>query len=565
MRSIIKTIIQLASPFLLCPSLLYGAEPPNISDAMRQAQPPKEMEQRKSDIPVIHVQEQNLLSAETDIGKKILVKQLVLTGAVHMGNDEFSAMVAPYANKELSFKEIENVAQLVTNAYRKKGYFVARAFVPKQNLLTQDGLLKIEVVEGHYGEFHVKNSSRVSDARVRGLFDDIKERDIISNASLERALLIANDTPGLKVTAVNVRRGTAVETSDFDVVAEAAEPWGANVIGDNYGSKYTGRYKLNVGVNANSPLGYGDKFGINGLLSTNTDLKNGRVFYNFPLMNNGLRAEVATSVTTYSLAEEYKTLDALGTSNTLEASVKYPIIKTKKETLDVTLGYAHKYMKDEVRSVADTTRKEADVANLCLSYMKNASLFGLNNTMNASTTLTFGNLKFNDADKLSTDQSGAKTNGTYVKIAGSLENTLDFDSAFSLTTTLKFQKALGKKNLDGSEDFSLGGAYGVRAFPDGEHSAENGYLVGAELFYNLPKFKGLSHKASIFADTGYAEMENPTGATAGRQLSDIGLGYQANYKSFFAKAQIATVIGGDKSETEDKATTRFLLQIGWTY
>jgi hemolysin activation/secretion protein len=134
-----------------------------------------------------------------------------------------------------------------------------------------------------------------------------------------------------------------------------------------------------------------------------------------------------------------------------------------------------------------------------------------------------------------------------------------------ITTSLRFQKALNNKNLDGSEDFSLGGAYGVRAFPDGEHSAENGYLLGAELFYTLPSVEGLNHKVSVFADTGYATMENKISGSEGRQLSDVGLGYQANYKQLFAKAQVAHVIGGEKSETEDKDSTRFLLQLGWVY
>lgn len=135
-----------------------------------------------------------------------------------------------------------------------------------------------------------------------------------------------------------------------------------------------------------------------------------------------------------------------------------------------------------------------------------------------------------------------------------------------MTTSLRFQKSLGNKNLDGSEDFSLGGAYGVRAFPDGEHSAENGYIFGAELFYTLPSYEGINHKASIFADTGYARMENPLVTSESRQLSDMGLAYQASYKDFFAKAQLARVIGGEKVTSETPShETKLLLQIGWMY
>jgi len=60
-------------------------------------------------------------------------------------------------------------------------------------------------------------------------------------------------------------------------------------------------------------------------------------------------------------------------------------------------------------------------------------------------------------------------------------------------------------------------------------------------------------------------MENTISGSESRQLSDIGLGYQASYKQFFTKAQIAHVIGAEKVESESEHSTRLLLQIGYIY
>lgn len=46
----------------------------------------------------------------------------------------------------------------------------------------------------------------------------------------------------------------------------------------------------------------------------------------------------------------------------------------------------------------------------------------------------------------------------------------------------------------------------------------------------------MSHKASLFVDTAKVTQENNVDNTEARQLSDIGLGYQAYYKEFFGKA-----------------------------
>lgn len=556
-----KTTHILALSLITANALL--ATPPSSGDIQRQVQVPKEVQEKSNTtIPSLPNEAYKEPMVEEN-GKMIEVKHFKLTGALHVKSDTLNERVKPYEGKSHSFAQLQKIASLITKAYREKGYFVARAYIPKQEI--KEGVLEIAVVEGNYGAFHLHNSSLVSNERVQAMLDEAKEEAIISTNGLERAMLVINNTPGVHLTSVNIQPGQTVGTSDFDITAKATNPYSAYITGDNYGSKYTGRYRINAGVSANSPLGYGDKLGLYGVGSTTTDFKNGKVYYNVPLMANGLRGEVSASKTTYSLAKEYEALDALGNVTTLEASLIYPFLKTRLESLDMSVSYVHKNMKDEVRSTNPLTKKESDATHLTLAYMKSCLLFGLDSSTNATITLTHGNLSFNDATSLAIDQAGAKTNGDYTKISGSIEKSIQFNPEYALTTSLRFQKALNNKNLDGNEDFSLGGAYGVRAFSDGEHSAENGYLIGAELFYNLPSVEGLNHKVSLFADTGYAKMENDLGDNKSRQLSDIGLGYQAFYKEFFAKAQIAHVIGSEKVESEDEHATRVLLQIGYVY
>lgn len=538
----------------LATSTFLLAAPPTIGDVEKQVQVPKEAEQEINNlIPSLPIQEFKPVMREVG-GKSIEIKSFKLNGALHVSEDKLLSRIQGFAGKSYTLSELEKITSLITQVYREEGYFVARAYIPKQSM--SEGVLEIAIMEGNYGEFKLFNRSLVDNASVQAMFDDVKGDIIVSVNTLERAMLIVNDTPGVKVTGVDVMSGRKVGTSDFAISTEASNPYNAYVIADNYGSKYTGRYRSNVGVSVNSPLGYGDKLGINGVLSSTTDLKNGKGYYNFPLMANGLRAELAASKTTYSLADEYEALDALGHSTTLEASLSYPLIRTREETLKVSLGYTHKNMEDEVQSTATLTKKESDALNFGFSYAKSCTLFGFPSSTTANITVIVGNL--NSPDNLDTD-------GKYSKITGILEKGFQLNPELSFITSVRFQKALRDKNLDGSEDFSLGGAYGIRAFPDGEHAAENGYILGAELLYSLPSFESISHKMSIFADSGYARMQNNNGLLESRQLSDIGIGYQTFYKTFFAKAQMARVLGGEKSTTEDKDSTKVLLQVGWIY
>lgn len=58
---------------------------------------------------------------------------------------------------------------------------------------------------------------------------------------------------------------------------------------------------------------------------------------------------------------------------------------------------------------------------------------------------------------------------------------------------------LANRNLDSSEQFYLGGADAVRAYPQGEAGGDSGYQATAELRYQTP-VKGMS--MTLFADVG---------------------------------------------------------------
>jgi hemolysin activation/secretion protein len=173
-------------------STMLLAAPPTSGDIEKQIVVPKVVTQKEA-------KEANAIPTLTpeaikepiglENGKKVMVKRFSIVGAKHMGNDELKAMVAPYEHKELSFKEMEAVARLITKAYREKGYFVARAFVPKQDIFTQDNRLKIEVIEGNYGDFKLTNTSLVDTASVQAMLDDVKDENIVSTHTLERAML----------------------------------------------------------------------------------------------------------------------------------------------------------------------------------------------------------------------------------------------------------------------------------------------------------------------------------------------------------------------------------------
>jgi hemolysin activation/secretion protein len=558
-----KTFTLTAS--ILCISTVSFAAPsmPNIGDVLKQTEPVKDIPQQKPQVPEIKSDIKPAIK-KSDVGS-VFVKSFKVTGNTALSADKLESVANQQENinKDMSLAGMESVASQITRYYRSNGYFVARAYIPKQDM--KDGVVEIAVLEGKYGEFHLKNDSLVRDKTVQGMLDDIKGQGVISTDTIERAMLIINDTHGASVTQADVRPGAEVGTSDFEIGVSATPRVSGYVIADNYGMRYTGKNRLIGGLSVNSPFGIGDRISLTGMTSSSGDVKNGKLAYSFPILYSGLTGGIAYSRTDYSLGEEYNELDATGKSDNLEMTMTYPVIRSRYETLNANFGVYSKQLKDEIEMLDIVTKKRTLSVTAGVDYSKQYRLFGLSNETSVSGTYTMGYLKFDDDADEAADKLGSDTNGTYNKINVEATQSTVYNKSFSTVLSFQGQYAINNKNLDGSEDLSIGGAYGVRVFPSGEKSGENGYILNAEGFYSLPVFKGFTNKFSLFVDSAYAQPADDNLNERGRQLTDAGVGYYMNYKTFFLKAHYARIIGGTIVESEPEYKDKYLIQAGLSF
>lgn len=504
-------------------------------------------------------------------GKKVFIKDYIFELNDHVSSEYLSNMLNSYKNKELTFNEMLTIASIITKEYRNKGYFIARAYIPKQNIQENNNLLKIMVIEGQYGKFELTNNSNVKDFIVQGMLDDVKNRDnIVNSNTLERSMLLINDLPGSEVMKANIKPGTEIGTSDFIIETKKSSFYNGYIVGDNYGSKYTGHNRLISGIDINSPLKLGDKLELSGLLTNGQDIENYKVGYSFPLMSNGLTSEMSYSKTNYDLVNLGDTTPNgiyYGDTENFELGIVYPFIRSRNENLNLLTYYSIKNLKDYY-SDEITNNRETKSLKTALDYSKNSKLFGFNAEIRTETVLTFGILDIKDEISKQQDILGINNQGRYSKINFNLESKIAFNSFLSLNNNLKTQYAFKNKNLDGSEDLNLGGIDGVKVFSDSEQSVENGLIFNMELLTKLFSNSNSSHDIGFFYDLGTGHMSNGSKDTEfeKRTLQDIGIGYYTKYNNLFTKLQVARVIGGQKIETENEGDiSKILFQIGYVF
>ena len=557
----------------LASNILLGDNLPNVDAIQNSINLPKTVEEKnfenKNDLVEIQGKKKYApVMLDDKSGKKTYIKNYVFEGNNHITSMDLEKLISDFKDKELSFAELQNIASLVTKEYRDRGYFVARAYIPKQNIQENDIVLKIAIIEGTYGEFKLENNSNIKDFFIQAILNDAKNNDdIIGTSTLERSMLIINDLPGIVVSKANVKPGAEVGTSDFEIETQKTSFYDGYLVGDNYGSKFTGRNRVIGGLNINSPLQIGDKLSFNGLISNGEDIKNYKVGYAFPLMANGLRAETSYSKTNYDLVKlDQTTPDGIydGYTSIFEAGIIYPIIRSRIENLNFSTYYSNKELRDYYDDAISKNR-EINNVKIGLEYMKNYTLLGLETSSKLGSFYTLGKLDIKDADSKELDKNGENTQGNYSKVNLNLETEVLFTPIYSLNTNLKSQYALKNKNLDGSEDVTLGGSEGVKVFSDSEQSAEDTLILNVELFAKLPEISQLNHKVGIFYDMGTGHMSNSSkdAEFEKRTLQDVGVGYYTNYKNSFTRLQLARIVGGEDIQTESVGNiSRMLFQAG---
>src|SRR5690606_17985670 len=162
---------------------------------------------------------------------------------------------------------------------------------------------------------------------------------------------------------------------------------------------------------------------------------------------------------------------------------------------------------------------------------------------------TVGDLSLDSRDLRNQDRLTAKTEGGFQKWNFDIARLQRLPHNFTLFG--RFSGQLTGDNLDSSESFSLGGANGVRAFPQGEGAGDRGWLTQVELRYTMGEFSPYmfydAGKVTINAQT-WDDSENH------RSISGFGAGLRWVRGDFGVDASVAWVAHGGNPESDKHDT-----------
>jgi hemolysin activation/secretion protein len=453
-----------------------------------------------------------------DVAMKIPVTSIRVTGASAFPPGEVEALVADAAGKTLTLANLDQYADRISRHYREAGYLLARAYLPAQSII--GGVVEIAVLEGRLGKLRIENDSAMPDAAVAARLASVEEDAPLDGGVLERSLLLLNDLPGIEVRST-LKPGASVGTTDLDIRVGAKSPYAGAVELDNFGSRYTGDLRLGASFNAGNLAGFSDTLALRAV--TGTGLSYGRVAWQAPVGTGGTQAGAAWSSMRYRLGHDFAALEAHGTAAIGSAYIVHPFRRSRASNINGQIVYDRKHLDDDIDATAVGVRKTFDVWTSGLSGDRLDGLGG-GGLVNWTLAYTIGRLQL-DPDSQVFDAAGHRTQGRYDKLSFSAARQQRVADDWVFTAGLQAQAA--GKNLDSAEKMSLGGAYGVRAYPQGEASSDDAWQVNLELRYGFAP----NWQAGIFHDSAAGRLNHSPIAADGanaRRLSGNGFGLTYN-------------------------------------
>jgi hemolysin activation/secretion protein len=545
MLLIVPMVATALTPVDRAPS---GADAGSIQREVLQALPEGESQPVQIDIP-------SLPPLKEVSGLVVNVNQFTITGNTAFDSETLEALLGGDVGSKKSFSDLQSAARKISNYYREHGYPVARAYLPEQEL-DESGLVLIAIIEGVTGSVTIQGSEQLIDWVGEDYASVLNKGELVNSADLERSLLLLNDLPGVTAKA-SLKAGAIIGSTDVDITLDESTTATGFVSANNYGTDYSGNYRLTGGANVNNLIGIGDQFTGVVLNSESAYTNYGSLGYSMPVGPLGTRVGVSYSKVDSEVGAELRQLGIQNEADVWNINVTHPFIRSHNVNQVGKVSYISKNIEEtwgaDFVALDPTLGSEEGLSTFAFGVSgdwRDGYYGGGYNTYSLS-----GDIGTIDFDSVTASRLGAEDN--YFKLNYDSSRLQRVDNDLTLYAHLRGQYS--KDRLVVSEQKALGGPHGVRAFGVGEGLADQAVLLSVEARYNLNLDSDVIRDSMVygFIDAGYGKVSDALvaigttpGTTDKYNLSGYGVGIKLGFGLDQGMSLNANVAWGSRNEDD---------------
>ena len=439
------------------------------------------------------------------------LQQVIWNPSEILTKDQIQAVTASYIGKQVTLKDLREMADKITNIYRDKGYMTCGAVLPPQRI--HDGVVEIRLIEGKTGTVNLTGNRYTKSGYIMNRIG-LKPREIANTEKLNQDLRWFQGTNDVQLRVV-MKPGAEEGTTDYDIMAFEPQNQSVTLYTDNDGYESSGRWRAGIFYNMKSVSGHRDSLRAHFIGSRGT--KAWSLGYSVPISRKGMRLELDYSGNKTKVVKgELEPLGVEGKSNSFSVTWRAPFHVTEKSRHEAGLQYVHQKSETElghgtglvVPWVDDRIQRVIPYVSFT-HYGKDSVLYHKHSFVWARRRDIDGESDTGKLYRLSSFWQKRNTNGQFWQAR--------LDGQFG-----------SGDNLAASDRFFIGGVNSVRGYEEGFIGGSRGISMGLE--YHIPVDKAKRIFVYPFFDWGtvggYAAPEH-------NKLMSAGIGIEARYKHLY--------------------------------
>ena len=450
----------------------------------------------------------------------------------------------------VTIQQLDQIALAVTEFYRDRGFILAQAFIPEQEVKTEEkggAVIRFNVLEGRLGDVTVSNNQIFEETMIASAFSN-ELGEAVTEERIEGALRRINDLPGVRVRG-SFSPGTNVGETRLNLGVLEEKSWSSSILFDNHGSNATGENRIFATTEWLNIRHRGHRL-VGGLLRSEGPDSSfyGTLEYELPITRDA-RGKVRGSVSTNQFSVNLPNLpEIVGETNNYGITGTYQFLRSRTLNLKGQIGYTQKDVLFKVGELTTLSSDEViDVTSVAGDYTQ---------LWDEQQLLLTGRFGVDQGNILSGESRGQSSDFTKLQMCANLLKRFSVhnwvrggrlswgatrtDSFFNFVVKMNAQYT--KQSLSPVEQFSLGGPSAVRAFGVSDLSMDSGVYAGAELYFNMPvdlvgRFKFLpieQPRPYLFFDYGYGVNRGLEGiGDKDATVKAFGLGFRVVWPGRF--------------------------------
>lgn len=190
-------------------------------------------------------------------GGPVRVDEVHFEGVTVYDQATLQALAAGAVGADVPRAKLDEIARALQTRYREDGYILTVVHGAFEGSKTHV-VFVVRAVEGYIGEVKLQGDIGPAGLLVYNMLKHLTDKRPVNNSDLERAILLANDVPGVTVRAV--LRHESAEPGAIELIAELSRKKFSGFLNyDNRGSPEAGPHEMLVGGSTNSFTSLGEQ------------------------------------------------------------------------------------------------------------------------------------------------------------------------------------------------------------------------------------------------------------------------------------------------------------------